>query len=200
MIYFGGNAENVSVYLEQLEQFPKASFYLVNYPGYNGSVGKPTEKTVLQNALATYDYLVDECGISSDSIYLIGRSIGSSVAAFVATQRRMKGLILVTPFDNLFNVAKSITSFLFRPFLWTIRSHFNTIKYLESVNIRIMVIFAESDEVIPQASMNKLSRFLTDRASINVVTNANHQNISDFNEYCSMIKDFILERKRGTLG
>ena len=170
IVYFGGNAENVSLCLERHEQFSEVSLYLMNYPGYNENDGNPSEKTVLENALATYDYLIDEYGLSPESIYLVGRSIGSSVAAFIAAHRDIKGLILITPFDNLFNVAKSKTSFLFRPFLWMVRNNFNTLKYLEKVNVRMMAIFAGKDEVISQSSTDNVSRFLTGRASINAVS------------------------------
>lgn len=193
IIYFGGNAENVSLCLERHKQFPEVSLYLMNYPGYNENHGKPSEKTVLENALATYDYLIDKCGLSPESIYLVGRSIGSSVAAFIAANRDIKGLILITPFDSLFNVSKSKTPFLLRPFLWVVRSHFNTLKYLEKVNVRTMAIFAGKDELIPQSSTDNVSKFLTGRASINVLPEANHQNISDLNDYYTLINDFILE-------
>ncbi len=197
VLYLGGNAEDVSLHLEQADKFP-ASLYLVNYPGYNGHDGKPSEKAIFRSALATYDYLTNEQNVSPDSIYLMGRSIGSPVAAYVAKNRKVKGLILVTPFDKLSNVAKRV--FFSYPFLWVIRHHLDTVQYLKDVDAKTLVIVAGRDEVVPPSSTENLVKFLEGRGAL-IITfpKADHQNVSDFDSYQTLISDFVADPTDKTL-
>jgi fermentation-respiration switch protein FrsA (DUF1100 family) len=90
VIYFGGNAEDVSRSLPTLERaFPESSLYALNYRGYGGSTGRPTEPALIADALT----LFDRVHIEHPHITIIGRSLGSGVAVHIAdTNARLSAI------------------------------------------------------------------------------------------------------------
>ena len=109
LIYFGGNAEDVSGsvgYLKAL--FPNHDLYLANYRGYGGSSGSPSEQALFSDAVALYDHISGKYGEK----IVKGRSLGSGVAIQLATERDVDKLILVTPYDSMVNVARYYYPFL----------------------------------------------------------------------------------------
>ena len=104
ILYFGGNAEDVAWNIEPFEAlFPGTDVYLVNYRGYGGSTGSPSEAALLQDAEAVYDRV----RASHAAVSVIGRSLGSGVAVHVASARDVRRMVLVTPYDSVMNVAKA---------------------------------------------------------------------------------------------
>lgn len=109
VIYFGGNAEDVSLDLPDFSStFPNAAIYLLHYPGYGGSAGHPTEKSIVAAAFALFDAV----RVQHANITLIGRSLGTGVAIQVASQRPVTRLVLVTPYDSMVDVAQEHYPFL----------------------------------------------------------------------------------------
>ena len=103
LLYFGGNAEDVAGNVESFsEAFPDRSLYLVNYRGYGGSSGRPSETALVADALAVFDHVRTQHA----DVAVMGRSLGSGVAVQLAAARPVSRLVLVTPFDSLVNVAK----------------------------------------------------------------------------------------------
>ena len=103
VIYFGGNAEDVSSNFRTFSALlPKQNLYFVNYRGYGGSTGSPSEAALFSDALAVYDWVHEKY----PNISVIGRSLGSGVAVYLASARKVDKLVLVTPYDSIENVAK----------------------------------------------------------------------------------------------
>jgi hypothetical protein len=191
IIYYGGNAEDVSINLSYLQPAePQAtSWLLMNYRGFGKSTGKPSQAGVFADALAVYDHLIKNTGISPEKIFLMGRSIGSSVAAYVASQRKVGGLILVTPFDSIVNFAPKF--FKIFPIKRYLEKYFNTQKYLEGVQGKILVIAAGRDEVVPKINLENLINQFKDQLEVVEIKKANHQNIADFHEFESAVNEYI---------
>ena len=103
LIYFGGNAEDVSFNMPSFSiAFPDRAIFLLHYRGYGGSTGKPSEKALFADALT----LFDEVRAKHPTVEVVGRSLGSGVAVYVASLRPVARLVLVTPFDSVEDVAK----------------------------------------------------------------------------------------------
>ena len=88
VLYFSGNANNVIEFLDNIA--PKIrgfNFIGFNYPGYAGSEGKPCEKCILKYSLEIFDKYKPDI--------IIGRSLGSAVAAYVASKRGIKNRLLI---------------------------------------------------------------------------------------------------------
>ena len=191
IIYYGGNAEDISINLSYLlqAQAPSSSWLFINYRGFGNSSGKPSQSGLYEDALAIYDYLILNSQIPLNMIFLMGRSIGSSIASYVASQRQVAGLILVTPFDSIASFIPKILKF--SPFTSYFEKYFNTQKYLENVGCKILVLAAEEDEIIPKVHLKNLANKFKNQLVIVEIKKANHQNIAEFSEYEIAVKKYI---------
>ena len=98
LIYFGGNAEDVSRNLPSFSQaFPDQALYLLHYRSYGGSSGSPSEESIQRDAMALFDKVHAE----HPQTAVAGRSLGSGVAVRLASQRPASRLILITPYNVL---------------------------------------------------------------------------------------------------
>ncbi len=141
VIYFGGNAEDVSLDLPDLSStFPSSAIYLLHYPGYGGSAGHPTEKSILAAAFTLFDTVHSQHA----NVTLIGRSLGTGVAIHVASQRPVTRLVLVTPYDSLVDVAEEHYPFL--PNRWMMLDKYDSWKYAPQVTAPTIIIVAGNDE------------------------------------------------------
>jgi len=183
VIYFGGNAEDVSSSLPSLATaFPDHSLYLPHYRGYGGSSGKPTQTALFADALAVFDHLLAR----HPQITLVGRSLGSGVAVHVASVRPAARLVLVTPYDSIAELAAQ--QFPFVPVAFLLSDKFESWRFAPAVKVPTTIIAASHDEVIPMASTRKLlSRFAPGVARFVVVEQASHNSISERPEYQALL-------------
>jgi len=110
LIYFGGNAEEVSWLAQTADRYAGWSLLMLNYRAYGRSEGKPGEAALFADALQIYDYAVSRA--AAGRVAVMGRSLGSGVAVYLATQRPIAGVILVSPYDSVESVARGVYPFL----------------------------------------------------------------------------------------
>ncbi|MCU1235149.1 MAG: hypothetical protein JWP63_3116 [Candidatus Solibacter sp.] len=184
LIYFGGNAEDVSLNMPGFSTaFPDSAIYLLHYRGYGGSSGRPTEEALFADALM----LFDEVHATHPDIVVVGRSLGSGVAVYVASHRAAVKLILVTPFDSLEELAAG--QFPYVPVRWLLCDKFESWKFAPRVTASTLIIAAEHDEVVPRASTELLhSRFQRGVASYAVLPGTGHNTISSSPEYMPLLR------------
>ena len=151
IIYFGGNAEEVSWMLDDAQRrVPGIGWLLVDYRGYGSSQGSPSEKALVADALAWFDKVSSE----SKTIYAFGRSLGSGVAVQLASRRPVAGLVLVAPFDSLVAVGKRHYPFL--PVDWMLRHRFDSVALAPKMKAPLLCIVASHDEIIPPEHAKRL--------------------------------------------
>ena len=183
LIYFGGNAEDVTLNLPSFSAaFPNHAIYLLHYRGYGGSSGSPSEAAFIADALHLFDQVYSQ----HQNIVVVGRSIGTGVAVHVASMRSAARLVLVTPFDSLGDVAAWHYPYL--PVRWLLRDKFDSGKYAPQVTAPTRIIAAADDEVVPRASTELLrTRFRNELVSYVVVPACGHNTISDTPTYLSLL-------------
>jgi pimeloyl-ACP methyl ester carboxylesterase len=190
---FGGNAWNgqdVSVYLHEL--FPDCDVVTFHYRGYSPSTGSPSAEALIADAPLVYDAAVAR--VKPRRVVAVGFSIGSGVAALLAADRKLDGLILVTPFDSLKAVAQSMYPWLpIGPFF---EHEFDAAGALGSSNVPVAIIAAERDEIVPtqrtEALRKRVSNLIFDRT----IGNAGHNDIyarSDFQAAMREALDAIID-------
>ena len=184
LVYFGGNAEDVSLNMPDFAgAFPDEAIYLLNYRGYGRSTGSPSEHALFADGLA----LFNRVHADHPEIDVIGRSLGSGVAVYVASQRPVERLVLVTPYDSLAAVAAE--HYPFMPVNWLLRDKFESSKYAPWVSAPTTIVAAENDEVIPKASTEALrSRFRDGLVSYYVVPGVGHNSISGSADYLRLLR------------
>lgn len=185
VIYFGGNAEDVSYNLPSFSAaFPDHAIYLLHYRSYGGSTGRPSEAAISTDALA----LFDRVKTTHDSVVAIGRSLGAAVAIKVARERPVARVVLVTPFASLRGLASR--QFPYVPVGWLLRDKFESWKHAEHVTAPTLIIAAEHDEVVPRSSTEALyRRFRPGIASLCVVAGTGHNTVSESAEYVGLLSE-----------
>lgn len=184
LIYFGGNAEDASLNLPGFsEAFPEHAIYLLHYRGYGGSTGQPSEEAIRRDALALFDRVQAE----HPHAVVVGRSLGSGVAVYLASQRPVARLILVTPYDSLQEIAAG--QFPYFPVKWLLQDKYESWKYAPGIAVPTLLIAAEHDELIPRASSERLHRhFAKGVASLKVIPGTGHNTISQSPHYLQLLQ------------
>jgi len=102
LIWFYGNMETIGDIAPILRDFrpPGIGMLVLDYRGYGESGGRPSERGVYRDALAAWSYLTARPEIDSTRIAVYGRSIGSAVALYLATERPVKAVVLESPFTS----------------------------------------------------------------------------------------------------
>ncbi|HEY2529978.1 MAG TPA: alpha/beta fold hydrolase [Xanthobacteraceae bacterium] len=183
VIYFGGNAEDVAYSLPTLAQaFPERAVFAMNYRGYGGSTGRPSEAALVGDALRLFDRVQAD----HPHIIAVGRSLGSGVAIHIASERPVERLILVTPYDSLVTIAAG--QFRYFPLRWLMLDKFESWRYAPNVKAPTLLVAAQNDEVIPLSSTKSLYAALPPSlASLVVIPGVGHNSISDSPDYVPAI-------------
>lgn len=174
IVYYGGNAMDISMMLPYLDQFPHAKL-LVNYRGYGLSTGTPSEQDIIGDSLAILDQVLKETGRTPEDVILIGQSLGSGVATQIASVRKVKKLILLVPFDSLLATAKSLFPYL--PVKKILPDHFRSDLAAPKVACPVSILAAGSDEVIPPRHARKLKECFTTPVQYQEFPGARHNSI-----------------------
>ncbi len=186
IIYFGGNAENVDYNAERFKKmFPEYAIYLFKYRGYAGSGGEPSEKAIYADALRLYDLLQKK----HEEIALIGRSLGSAVATYVAAKKEVKKLVLVTPFDSVLNVAQK--QYPIYPIGLMLKDRHDSLSRVKQIRARTLVVAAENDTIIDMSHTKNLVKAFSLPVDFHIIEDANHNNIANFERYNALLINFM---------
>ncbi len=187
LIYFGGNAEDITDNIPLFEElFENHTVYLINYRGYGKSQGTPSEGALFSDAIAIYDQIMER----HSSISLMGRSLGSGVAVYLASKRDIDQLFLLTPYDSLAEVAQ--THYPYFPTRYLIKDRFESILYAAQLKVSVLIVAAEFDRVVPVKHAERLrDGFTRSKVSYHLIAGADHNNITAFPRYREIIRAFI---------
>jgi pimeloyl-ACP methyl ester carboxylesterase len=174
IVYFGGNGEDVTFNLPAFSSaFPNHALYLMNYRGYGGSSGSPSEADIQQDALALFDHV----HARHANVVIMGRSLGSGVAIRLASQRPATRLVLITPYSSIAELGAR--QFPFFPVKWLLRDKFESWRYAPQIRVPTLLVAAEHDQIIPRTSTEDLyTRFAQGVASLRVIPGVGHNTIS----------------------
>lgn len=187
LIYFGGNAEDVAWNVQRFATaFPDRSLYLVNYRGYGGSTGRPTETALFRDAVTVYDHVAAR----HQRIAVMGRSLGSGVAMYLATQREVDRLVLVTPFDSLARVAQG--HFRYLPVSLLMLDRYDSAGRVPDVKAPVLIVIAGDDEIIPRARSDALAAaFPPPQVRVEVISHMTHNSLDLSPDYLQSVQSFL---------
>jgi pimeloyl-ACP methyl ester carboxylesterase len=187
LIYFGGNAEAVAYNAPALRQvFGNYTIYLMNYRGYGGSTGEPAEESLYSDALA----LFDQVSATHESVSVIGRSLGSGVASYLASQKAVHQLVLVTPFDSIESVAAS--QYPVYPISIMLWDKYDSISRVPAIQAKTLILIAINDYIVPASHGRKLaSAFPEQQVTTVELSNAGHNTVSDNPRYYLLMRQFL---------
>jgi hypothetical protein len=153
LIYFGGNAEDVSLTRAQLAALlPDTALYLLHYRGFGGSEGQPSEAAIRADARALQTHVAAR----HSAITVVGRSLGTGPAVHLAATSPVRRLVLLVPFDSLLAVARHTMPWL--PVDLILRDRWDAAAEAPRVQAPTTIVAAGRDEVVPPRHAAALHR------------------------------------------
>ncbi len=200
MIHFGGNAGESSwgMLLHQDKLLPSGgdtdmSLLFVNYRGFGDSDGEPSQQALVADTLAIYDQVRERLGIPPDRIFPVGRSLGSHMAAYLAAHRPVGGLILVTPFDSVREVAADVY-----PYLIGVRSlvrhPFDTVALSPQIRVPTLFLVAGKDAYVRRERTDALLQSWRAPYVVTDMPEASHHDVYYHDQYWQGLLGFIRQR------
>ncbi len=153
LIFFGGNAEDVTGLLREHWRFPNWSWLLVNYRGFGLSEGEPAEDRLFSDARRLYDLVVWPPGERTVAAW--GRSLGAGVAVHLAAARPLDAVVLATPYDSIRALAER--HYPIAPVGLLLEHPFDAIALAPAIQTQMLALAARDDRVIPWDHAKRLS-------------------------------------------
>jgi pimeloyl-ACP methyl ester carboxylesterase len=192
VLYFGGNAEEVSWTLADRHWPREWTIAAVNYRGYGASEGKPGERELTADALAIYDALAQREDIDARRIIVFGRSLGTAIAARVAAERPVAGVVLASPYDSMTAIGKLHYPWL--PVSLLLRHRFDALQDAKRSRMPLLAIVGEFDSIIPHERSQALFDAWAGPKTWQVVPRADHNSLGASEIYWTSIAHFLAER------
>ncbi len=188
VFYFGGNAEDVGLTALEAGHRADANFVFMNYRGYGASEGAPSEAALFSDALLVYDTLIIDAR-HNGKVVAFGRSLGSGVGVYLASQRKIDAVILATPYDSIRSVARRHYPWL--PVSLLIRHPFDSLALAPGLDIEALFLAAEHDSVIPWSHAKNLADSWGGSTRWVLVDGATHNSIGGEEVYWVSIRDLL---------
>jgi pimeloyl-ACP methyl ester carboxylesterase len=191
VLYFHGNKKNISWYAKYPPYFTKHGYevWLIDYPGFGKSTGKLTEQTLYN--WANYMYNFARTRFSADSIIIYGKSMGTGIAAHLASIQPCKNLILETPYYDYPSVIKHYLPIY--PIEWILHYKIPTHDYIEKVLAPITIFQGTDDWLVTYNNAERLKPFLKVGDEFVTIEGGSHNDLYKFKETIvkldSLLKD-----------
>jgi pimeloyl-ACP methyl ester carboxylesterase len=153
VVFFHGNGADRTDFAQTGARLHRLGWgvVLASYPGYSGNPGTPSEESLMAAARGTLEAL----GHPPGGVLLWGHSLGSGVAARMASEGRARGLILEAPYTSAIDVAAA--SFRIFPVRLMMRDSYDTRSLVPSIQVPVLIIHADGDPLIPFAMGKELA-------------------------------------------
>ena len=149
VLFCHGNAGDIGDRIDSIKTFHDLGYAVLifDYRGYGESTGTPGEKGTYRDAMAAWRYLLDTRGLQDRAVIVFGRSLGGSIAAWLATQVTPGALVL----ESSFTSARDMAARMFRilPIRYLCRFKYATVEYVRNVKCPVVVAHSTDDEMIP---------------------------------------------------
>lgn len=186
LLYFQGNAKNLQNFLDNHNVLLDWEYNVLvtDYRGFGKSTSAiDGEQKMYEDAESIYDYAV-QLGYESDNIILYGYSMGTSMAAYLATKKAAKAVILESPYSSI----AEISIFGDRAPAYQL----NTAKRADEITIPTLLIHGELDDIItPDHSERILANLQTTQKEMVVISGGGHGDLKDRTEYQASFHRFI---------
>jgi pimeloyl-ACP methyl ester carboxylesterase len=188
VIYFHGNAGSLESWGTVHENFLPLHYdvLIVDYAGYGKSTGTLSEDNLFKDAQAVYSLVKENC--AEGKIIIYGRSIGTGIAANLASENHPQQLILESPYISM----KDISHFHY-PFLPTfiLRYPLRTDLFLPKVKCPVTLIHGTDDEVIYFESSLELKKNFKPGDTLYTINRGHHNDLKEFEEYHKALSETL---------
>lgn len=157
VLWLHGNGGNISHRLENLMLMHRslgAGIFIFDYRGYGMSQGRPSEEGTYRDSQGALDYLRSRPDVNADRVVYFGRSLGTAVAAWLATRHPPRGLILESPFSSVEDMARKVCPRL--PLYYLVRNKYDTLSRIKGVSCPVLIVHGQHDPLVPLEQARKL--------------------------------------------
>jgi hypothetical protein len=143
-----GNAGNRAGRAPLAARFSAAGLavLLVDYRGYGGNPGRPSEQGLARDVRAARRYLTDQAGTAAHRQLYFGESLGAAVVTELATEHPPGGLLLRSPFADLVSVARQ--HFPMLPARLLLRERYPVVELIRTIRVPTVVVYGTADSVV----------------------------------------------------
>ncbi|MEP6713223.1 MAG: alpha/beta hydrolase [Ferruginibacter sp.] len=178
VLYFHGNRGNITRYAKYAQNFTKKGYevLMADYPGYGKTTGKLSEDNLYKYAMEVYKLANSK--INQDSIIIYGKSLGSGIAAWLASKKNCQRLILETPYYSI----PDLFSHYAPIYPTSAMAHFKLpiFTYLQNVKAPVTIFHGNDDNVVPYKSGHKLTKMFKPGDEFITIDKGGHNNLNDF--------------------
>lgn len=191
ILYFHGNSGNLARWGKIGQYFTQYDYdvLICDYRGYGKSAGKRSMRNLFSDAKALYNILLKD--YNEQNIIIYGRSIGSGIACWLASETNAKRLILETPFNSINDIR--VFRFLLLPAELLLKYPFPNYKYIKSVQSPISIIHGTKDRIVPYFTGKKLFEQNNKTHDVELITvnGGRHNNLVEFDDFHMAIKRIL---------
>jgi pimeloyl-ACP methyl ester carboxylesterase len=191
VVYLGGVREEASWTLERAGCFEGKAFICMNYRGYGMSQGKPSQEQILRDCAGALEMLIAKGWIDRQKLCLIGRSLGSGVAGYLAHKVGARKVCLVTPYDSVLSVARG--KYWYLPLGMMMRHPFDALPWARANDVPMLMLLAEKDSVVPHGHSRRLFQAWGGSKREVVVCGTNHSSVVQMAGFFESIASFFDE-------
>lgn len=130
---------------------------VMDYPGYGRSDGIPAETTMKSMALSAFDGIMNRSDMQDQKVVLMGYSLGTGIANYVASERDVDGLILIAPYQNGYDLFNGFVDIFHGPMKLFIPYRMRADKFAATVDVKPLIIASKDDPMVPYESSLELS-------------------------------------------
>jgi len=192
IVYFHGNAGNAYHRIADASRLYEmdCDVLLIDYRGYGRSEGSPTESGVYRDGASSVRYAVEKLKYSPESIFLFGRSIGTTVAVHLGQNKKYAGVVLVSPLTSAREFVKSKSMSLFSP---VVGDSFNSIGKINNLKSPVLFIHGTDDNVINYALGFRLYESFRGKKKFIRIEGGDHNHLQTkfSRQYWGAIREFL---------
>lgn len=191
VLYFHGNKKNISWYAKYAPNFTRHGYevWIIDYPGFGKSTGKFNEQNLYDWSGHMYKFARSK--FTADSIIIYGKSMGTGIAAHLASVQPCKKLILETPYHDYPSVIKHYLPIY--PVDWMIHYKIPTWRYIKNVQAPITIFQGTDDRIITHSNAARLKMYLKPGDEFITIDGGEHNDLFTFDQTVqkldSLLKD-----------
>lgn len=189
VLYFHGNKKNISWYAKYPPYFTRHGYevIMIDYPGFGKSTGSFTEQTLYD--WSEHVYTLARGRYSPDSIIIYGKSMGTGIAARLASVQACRRLILETPYYDFPSVIKDYLPIY--PVDWMLHYEIPTHFYLSNVTAPVTIFQGTRDRVIRYKNAKRLQPVLKPTDEFITIKGGRHNDLYEFKEVVTKLDSLL---------
>lgn len=198
LLYFHGNGGSLAIRASRIARFMAEGWgvYMMTYRGYGGSSGRPTEINNTADARRAYHALVQAEGVAPSAIVAYGESLGTGLAARIAAELPVAGVILEAPYTSIVDVAAQAYPIL--PVRLILADRYETNRVITGLKVPLLILHGANDGVVPAAMGRELAHLAPGPTRLVVFPNGHHSDLYlNGNDAIAVVRtwiDGLLER------